>query len=444
MDEKKAQELCSRWRMETPSGVTLFPTRAAVEAMTDLGSDMAEADPLLCEAEAAVARGDWSRLAMILARINGVIGEALPALREEEPMNWSEYATRIVNGSGPSGVLSAEEYADRIRATWMGKCIGTALGDPIEGWTRQRIAREYGIVRSYLAEPKVENDDTAYPILVLHALDEYGPEFTSRDLSLEWVGHLPFAYTAEWSALENLKAGLFPPESRWAGNPCGAWVGGQMRTEIHGLLFPLEPSHAGELAFRDAVISHYREGLEGAVYAAALISLAFAHPGAGDLLRQALAYVPSGGRFAETVERTMDLCYRRGEWSGVMEELGPELDRYHWIHTLPNIAAVVVGLMLGEGEFERALLTTLRCGYDTDCSAGQTGALMGCLLGTRGIPDAWREPIGPALQSYVDGFEEIAFDDLVAWTKRWGLQLAPHRVISHEPSHDRKPRQEGA
>jgi hypothetical protein len=107
-----------------------------------------------------------------------------------------------------------------------------------------------------------------------------------------------------------------------------------------------------------------------------------------------------------------------------MDALAPSIDRHHWIHTLPNIACVVTGLMLGEGDFERSILTTLRCGYDTDCSTGQAAALVGCLAGTEGIPERWSAPIGSGLRTYVDGFEEVGFDRLVEWTVGWGRRLA--------------------
>jgi hypothetical protein len=45
------------------------------------------------------------------------------------------------------------------------------------------------------------------------------------------------------------------------------------------------------------------------------------------------------------------------------------------------------------------------------------------LLGSEAIPPRWSDPIGAALKSYVEGFEEIGFDDLVAWTTRWGDRL---------------------
>jgi ADP-ribosylglycohydrolase len=433
--ESWAAEVAARWRVETASGVAVYPAQAAVEAMANLGINMEDAAPQLREAEKAYAAQDWSRLAQALARVSSVISNRLPLVRAGEPETWDEYraATHLaaapVRGRAQARSSLPADYADRVRGAWIGKCIGTALGDPVEGWTRERIAAEHAPIRGYLVPPKVENDDTAYPILVLHALDEHGPGFTSADLALEWVGHLPLAFTAEWSAIDNVKAGVFPPESRWARNPCGAWVGGAMRTEIHGLLAPLDPERAAELAFRDAVISHYREGMDGAIYTAVLTSLAFSGEDVETLLRRALDYVRADGAFAGTVERTLDACRRNGDPGRVMDELRSDLDRYHWIHTLPNLVCAVTGLVLGKRDFERSILTTLECGYDTDCSTGQTAAFLGCLLGTRGIPEAWSRPIGARLTSYVVGFEEIDFDRLIEWTTGWGARLGAGTVL---------------
>jgi hypothetical protein len=68
-------------------------------------------------------------------------------------------------------------------------------------------------------------------------------------------------------------------------------------------------------------------------------------------------------------------------------------------------------------------LTTLQCGYDTDCSTGQTAALLGVLRGADALPAAWREPVGERLLTYVIGFEEIGFRRLVDWTAGWGARL---------------------
>jgi len=417
------------WRMETESGVTVHPMRASVQAMENLGCDMSSAHEDLARADAQYEAGQYGPLLATLARINAVIVERLEEVRADEPESWEAYRAALPDALPLGrGTIDSAAYVDRVKGAWLGKCIGTALGDPVEGWTSEAIRKAHGRIDRYLVDPKTENDDTAYPILVLHTLDEFGAGFTSEQLALEWVEHLPFAYTAEQVALENIKAGLMPPESRWRGNPCGAWVGGQMRGEIHGLIAPLSPDVAAQYAFRDAVISHYREGLHGEVYAAVLISLAFGSPPTEDLLRQALAFVPKGSSLAATVEQAIDWCHRYGEWEGVARAIERGLEKYHWIHTLPNVACVICGLLLGEGGFEQTILTTLACGYDTDCSVGQAGALLGALVGAERLPAKWRDPIGEVLDTYVIGFERIGIDALTTWTARWGERIAPDRV----------------
>ncbi len=46
--------------------------------------------------------------------------------------------------------LSDEVYFDKVRGAWLGKCIGGALGMPIEGWTYTRIESTYPQITGYL------------------------------------------------------------------------------------------------------------------------------------------------------------------------------------------------------------------------------------------------------------------------------------------------------
>ena len=417
------------WRAETESGVIIYPLRASVQAIANLGCDTAEARSLLNRAESQYDAEDLDGLLKTIALVNRQVAAGLDVVRSTEPSTWHAY--RRARRGAPSQsdeTVARTDYEDRVKGTWLGKLVGTALGDPVEGWTREAISAKHGWIDRYLVAPETENDDTAYPILVLHTLDEHGVDFTSEQLALEWVSHLPYAYTAEQAALDNVKAGVMPPESRWRGNPCGAWVGGQMRGEVHGLIAPLSPDRAAEFAFRDAVISHYREGLDGEIYAAVLVSLAFGEPSIEGLLRESLAYVTEDSPLTETVERTIGWCHRYGDWRAVAETIERELGQYHWIHTLPNLACVICGLLLGEGDFERTVLTTLACGHDTDCSAGQAGALLGTLLGASRLPEKWTEPIGEALDTYVIGFERLGIDALVDWTVAWGERIAGDRI----------------
>ncbi len=436
--EQRYASIASMWQMRAESGVVIHPMQAAVDAAANLGLDVEDARTLLDHAGELYHGGAFDALLVCSARINRILRRELAKLRETEPATWNDYR-KTLPGSAKRSLLVAppQDYVDRVRGAWLGKCIGTAVGDPVEGWTREAIQQTYGRIDRYVRPPQTENDDTAYPILVLHALDEHGTHFTSEDLAFEWLAHLPFAYTAEQTALDNIKAGLMPPESRWHGNPCGAWVGAQMRGEVHGLIAPGRPETAAEFAFRDAVLSHYREGVDGEVYTAAAVSLAFCNLPISRLLREALRYVPASSPIVQTVEQTMDWCQHYGEWKPVIEKIETSMARFHWIHALPNLACAVCGLMLGEGAFEPTVLTTLACGYDTDCSTGQAGALAGAVLGAGGIPEEWRRPIGDVLDTYVIGFEHIELDRLVDWTAHWG------RRILGPPGEDEGPSLEG-
>ena len=56
-----------------------------------------------------------------------------------------------------------EDYADRVYAGVLGKMIGVYLGRPFEGWTYERIQREFGDIQGYvhkkLGKPLIVTDD---------------------------------------------------------------------------------------------------------------------------------------------------------------------------------------------------------------------------------------------------------------------------------------------
>jgi ADP-ribosylglycohydrolase len=47
-------------------------------------------------------------------------------------------------------VPDAETYYDKVYGAWLGKCIGGALGMPIEGWNHERILATYGTINDYI------------------------------------------------------------------------------------------------------------------------------------------------------------------------------------------------------------------------------------------------------------------------------------------------------
>jgi ADP-ribosylglycohydrolase len=305
--------------------------------------------------------------------------------------------------------LNPQVYYDKVYGAWLGKCIGGAFGLPVEGWTHERIISTYGEMRDYVVKPpETLNDDTGYGILLLHAIEEYGPDFTSVQLGREWVAHLPleYTYTAEKAAIENMLRGIMPPESGEVDNPFNWWIGGLMKGEVCGLLALGRPELAAELAVRDGVIAHSGEGVYGEIFCAVLVSAAFYETDMHNLLETALAYIPPQSKLTEVVRQTMDWCSQADDWHEPMRKVYETYARqYHWVHTFPNAAMAVIGLLFGKGDFEEALRITAMCGLDADTTASQVGALMGVIVGESGIPTKWKEPLADRVETFVEGFE---------------------------------------
>ncbi len=424
--QQRIEDIRRRWQLTTPTGVVVRPMEAAVRALGNIGYDVRAAEALLPEGQRLYESGDWDRLLVVIARIHHALRTArpIPLPGVERPRTLSEIRAVLP----PSPALPAVDWHDyprRVFGGWLGKIIGNALGAPVEGWTAAQIRDRYGDVANYLTPPSSCNDDTSFPLVLLHTLDTYGPSFTSEQLALTWLERLPVAYTAEAIALENIRRGIFPPDSAVVDNPFRHWVGAMMKAEIAGWLAPGRPDIAIELAYRDAVIAHTTEGVYGALFVAAMTAAAFVVSDPRQLIDIGRCFVPPRSQFAQIVRQTLDWCRTLPDWTHVADRIASELGhRYHWIHVFPNAAIVMTALWFGAGDFTRSICIATMCGGDTDTTAGIVGAIIGTMRGVDAIPAKWRMPLGDRLESFVIGYTCVDIGDIVQRTVTWGKRCS--------------------
>ncbi|MEU4034845.1 ADP-ribosylglycohydrolase family protein [Streptomyces collinus] len=347
-------------------------------------------------------------------------------------------------GTGP-------ELADRIHGGWLGRIAGNMLGKPVEQgevWTRERID---GYLRraaalpltDYLPEPadprdgavlrpewrqcvrgrvdgSCRDDDVDYAILGLHLLETHGFGFSTEQVGDLWLLRLPYlqTFTAERAAYRNLAAGLKPPLTATYDNPYQEWIGALIRADVYGWTCPGDPSRAAGLARRDAVLSHTGNGVYGAMFAAALISAAFAAREVREALQAGLAVVPASSRLARTVRRVMSLHASRLSWEETLSTVSAETAGLGWIHTVPNAAVLTAGLLYGDGDFTRTVALTVRGGLDTDSNGATAGSVAGVLTGAAAIPAQWSEPLRDTVRSAVFGFDGVRISALAERTLR--------------------------
>ena len=124
----------------------------------------------------------------------------------------------------------------------------------------------------------VEDDDTNYTIMGLYILENYGKDFTSIDVAESWLSALPMLHTctAERVAYQNVANMKMPTESAIFRNPYREWIGAQIRADFFGYITPGNPEKGAEFAFRDAAVSHVKNGIYGVMWVAAMLSAAAA------------------------------------------------------------------------------------------------------------------------------------------------------------------------
>ena len=123
----------------------------------------------------------------------------------------------------------------------MGQLIGGCLEPRSKVIRRNRSANASARSTDISAARETYNDDITYEIAYLDGFIEKGYDITPADVAYKWLELISDGYSAEKTAIENLRRGLLPPESGTTNNYFYDWIGAQMRTPLHGMLAPRKP-----------------------------------------------------------------------------------------------------------------------------------------------------------------------------------------------------------
>jgi len=411
-----------KWKTFVPgSGAIEHLMVGAVQSEENMGKDVSEAEILLEEGFKAYEQSDLDALRSItykifesLERAKCIEGHKYFSYRRST--DWREISLEFPNISYRK--LSESELFDRIYAGWLAQIAGGSMGTYLEGFTSSALMEVFGErLGKYIQTPSTINDDITYEIAFISALSEMKKYLNSEYLARKWVELIPFGWSAELVALENLKRGVKPPVSGTLFNPFQEWIGAQMRCMVEGFVAPSNPKEAARLAFIDSQISHSGNGIYGGIHSAVLVSLAFSIEDPVELLHESLKYIPQKTEFRDVIEKVIGWCKNARSYEEVIPMIEDEFKQYNWVHLYPNAAVVIMALYFSEGNFDRAMEIVAKAGFDVDCNAGEVGSIIGVMHGTSAINAYWTEPFNDILETYVKGFEKIKISELAELTK---------------------------
>lgn len=333
-------------------------------------------------------------------------------------------------------------YENKLKGALMGRFSGCTLGAIVEFWSidemkawaeytgdpfppidywsqardpaglRYRTSPCSAYTKQSLRKVPVD-DDITYTILNLLIFEKYGKDFSVGDVGKAWIEYLPYACTAEDVALNNLKQGVDAKKAADINNPFSQWIGADIRADPWGYLAPGLPGKASEYAWRDAFISHRRNGIYGAMFFAAAISAAFAVDNVYDAFWHGLNQIPKDCLLAGDIRWAIDISDTIKDYSDARKAVDDRFGDMSRVHTNINACLSIFGLTIGGEDFTKVIGQTVAMGYDNDCTAATAGSLFGALHGIDKIPSFWYENFNNKVLTYINGHPDFNIDDLI-------------------------------
>ncbi len=336
----------------------------------------------------------------------------------------------------------------KLLGAWTGRAVGCLLGKPVEGIRSDEFipflkeTGNYPMHRYILSSDITDDvcsrykfsfnnkpwadtvdgmpvdDDTNYTVLYQKIVEESGRGFSSEDVAKAWLKYQSvYSYfTAERIAYVNFLNCIQPPDTAKYKNVCREWIGAQIRGDYFGYINPGEPEEAAEMAYRDARISHTKNGIYGEMFVSAMLAVAAVNDNIEDIILAGLSQIPETSRLYEAVMKIYD-DYKNGvSIDDCFEYIHSAYDEHTdhgWCHTISNAMIVTAGLLYGEGDFGKSICIAVSMAFDTDCN----GATVGSILGMRGsidcISDYWKKPINGKIHTSIFGIGTLDIEKAV-------------------------------
>nr|WP_249316899.1 ADP-ribosylglycohydrolase family protein [Bacillus sp. FJAT-50079] len=298
----------------------------------------------------------------------------------------------------------------------MGKIIGVYLGRPVEGWAYEKIQEEFGELYYYVHEEcgvplVVSDDDISGTFGFFKALKDYDYQnLTSKNFGNTWLNYIIEDKTVLWwgglgrstehTAYLRLKNGVDAPLSgsiEYNGATLAEQIGAQIFIDAIAMSCPDDPDLAVKLIKESASVSHDGVAVEAACFLGAMQAMAFSEKNLDTLLDRGMKYL-SNAFLIDAINDVRDVCSRETNWREVRAYLDPKYGYDVFpgaCHVIPNHLMVIASLLLGGDDFQKSIMIAASAGWDTDCNAGNVGALNGIRLGLKGIDRGanFRKPV---------------------------------------------------
>ena len=302
--------------------------------------------------------------------------------------------------------ISVDEYIDKVKAGWAGQMVGVGWGGPTEfKWEGEIIPEDSIPVWKPEMVNQFHQDDIYVEMTFLRTLEKYGFDVSIRQAGIDFANSQYGLWHANKAGRDNLRSGIAPPASGHpAYNSHADDIDYQIEADYAGLISPGMPNLAIQMGEIFGRLMNYGDGLYGGNFVAGMYAEAFFEDDMEKIIKAGLKCIPEGSQYHECITDVLK-WYKENpyDWEktwGLINEkyhLNPEYRKFSCsgpgdsfnIDAKINGAYIVMGLLYGEGDIEKTIVISTRCGQDSDCNPANSGGILFTTIGFKNLPDEY-------------------------------------------------------
>jgi len=338
--------------------------------------------------------------------------------------------------------IPVDEYLDKMKAGWVGQMAGVGWGGPTEfQWKGEIMPAE----KMPQWEPQMinqfEQDDIYVEMTFVRTLELHGLDVDIRQAGIDFANSGYELWHANRYGRENLRKGIAPPDSGHPKfNAHADDIDYQIEADYSGLIAPGMPNLAIELGEKFGRLMNYGDGLYGGQFVGGMYAQAFFEKDIQQIVRAGLSCVPQGSQFHKCIsdviewhrqnphdwQKTWHLieakyqdnpAYRRGSCpDGRQGQFN--------IDAKINAAYIVMGLLYGDGDIDKTIIISTRCGQDSDCNPSNAAGVLCTTIGFEKLPDKFKSALDPQRKF---SHTSYTFGRLIEVCQQLARQAVEHR-----------------
>ncbi len=310
--------------------------------------------------------------------------------------------------------LTFDEYADKMKAGWVGQMAGVGWGGPTEFRYKGLIIPEDKMPQWQPEKVnQFQQDDIYVEMTFLQTLEKHGLDCSIRQAGIDFANSGYNLWHANRAGRDNLRRGIAPPDSGHPQfNKHADDIDYQIEADYSGLIAPGMPQLVIDLGEKFGRLMNYGDGLYAGQFVGGMYAEAFFENDMVKIVEAGLRCIPAQSQYAGMVrdmlawyeknpddwQKTWQWCedkyHKNSEYShGLCSKSGGE--NAFSIDAKLNGAYIIMGLLYGKGDPDRTIIISTRCGQDSDCNPSNAGGILFTTIGFSNLPGRFVSELAP-------------------------------------------------